>query len=69
MLGFGFDGLLGLRPLGQIREAVADVRTGRSERVPAEQPLEILPLVSELTLLLEQNAGGGDGIERCSHHC
>jgi signal transduction histidine kinase len=48
---------LGLRPLKQLRRAVADVRTGRSERVPAEQPLEILPLVSELNGLLDQNAG------------
>jgi signal transduction histidine kinase len=47
---------LGLRPLDRLRQAVADVRTGRSERVPAEQPLEILPLVSELNALLEQNA-------------
>jgi hypothetical protein len=28
---------LGLRPLERLRQAVADVRTGRSERVPAEQ--------------------------------
>ena len=47
---------LGLRPLERLRQAVADVRTGRSERVPAEQPLEILPLVTELNGLLEQNA-------------
>ena len=56
---------LGLRPLGQLREAVADVRTGRSERVPAEQPLEILPLVTELNLLLEQNAAN---LERARRH-
>jgi signal transduction histidine kinase len=56
---------LGLRPLERLRQAVADVRTGRSERVPAEQPLEILPLVSELNGLLEQNA---TNLERARRH-
>jgi signal transduction histidine kinase len=51
---------LGLRPLERLRQDVADVRTGRSERVPAAQPLEILPLVSELNGLLEQNAANLD---------
>ena len=56
---------LGLRPLDQLRQAVADVRAGRSEKVPAEQPLEILPLVSELNGLLEQNAAN---LERARRH-
>ena len=56
---------LGLRPLERLRHAVADIRTGRSERVPADQPLEILPLVSELNLLLEQNA---TNLERARRH-
>jgi signal transduction histidine kinase len=56
---------LGLRPLERLRQAVADVRTGRSERVPTEQPLEILPLVSELNGLLEQNA---TNLERARRH-
>jgi signal transduction histidine kinase len=56
---------LGLRPLERLRQAIADVRTGRSERVPAEQPLEILPLVSELNALLEQNAAN---LERARRH-
>jgi signal transduction histidine kinase len=56
---------LGLRPLERLRQAVADVRTGRSERVPGEQPLEILPLVSELNGLLEQNAAN---LERARRH-
>jgi signal transduction histidine kinase len=56
---------LGLRPLGRLRHAIADVRTGRNDRVPAEQPLEILPLVSELNLLLEQNAAN---LERARRH-
>jgi hypothetical protein len=57
---------LGLRLLGLLRQAVADVRTGRSGRVPAEQPLEILPLVSELNLLLEQNAARSGGCMRAA---
>lgn len=56
---------LGLRPLERLRQAVADVRSGRSETVPAEQPLEIQPLVSELNGLLEQNAAN---LERARRH-
>jgi signal transduction histidine kinase len=56
---------LGLRPLERFRQAVADVRTGRIERLPAEQPLEIVPLVVELNGLLEQNAAN---LERARRH-
>jgi signal transduction histidine kinase len=56
---------LGLRPLERLRRAVADVRTGRSDRVPAEQPLEISPLVFELNELLAQNAAN---LERARRH-
>jgi signal transduction histidine kinase len=56
---------LGLRPLERLRQAVADVRAGRREKVPAEQPLEIRPLVSELNALLEQNASN---LERARRH-
>jgi len=56
---------LGLRPLERLRQAVADVRSGRSNTVPAEQPREILPLVSELNGLLEQNAAN---LERARRH-
>src|SRR6185436_16984517 len=31
---------LGLRPLARLRDAVADVRAGRNERLPADQPAE-----------------------------
>lgn len=56
---------LGLRPLERLRQAVADVRAGRSERVPAEQPVEIVPLVAELNGLLEQNAAN---LQRARRH-
>jgi signal transduction histidine kinase len=56
---------LGLRPLERLRQAVADVRTGRSDRVPAEQPLELLPLAAELNGLLEQNSAN---LERARRH-
>lgn len=56
---------LGLRPLARLREAISDVTAGRSETVPAAQPLEILPLVAELNLLLGQNAVN---LERARRH-
>lgn len=46
---------LGLRPLGELRDALADVRVGRRERVPEDQPAEIRPLVAEVNALLEHN--------------
>jgi signal transduction histidine kinase len=56
---------LGLRPLERLRRAVADVRSGRIERLPGEQPAEIQPLVSEINALLEQNAAN---LERARRH-
>jgi signal transduction histidine kinase len=56
---------LGLRPLERLRHALADVRAGRSERVPARQPQEIRPVVDELNALLDQNA---TNLERARRH-
>lgn len=56
---------LGLRPLERLRSSLADVRAGRSESVPADQPLEIQPLVIELNGLLAQNA---TNLERARRH-
>ncbi len=56
---------LGLRPLARLRAAVADVRAGRSERLPADQPAEVRPLVAELNALLDQNAAN---LERARRH-
>jgi len=56
---------LGLRPLERLRQSVADVRAGRSERVPSRQPLEVQPLVNELNALLDQNAAN---LERARRH-
>jgi signal transduction histidine kinase len=56
---------LGLRPLDRLRRAVADVRAGRRELLPNEQPREIEPLVSELNALLDENAAN---LERARRH-
>ncbi|TWB90645.1 signal transduction histidine kinase [Bradyrhizobium macuxiense] len=56
---------LGLRPLEQLRRAVADVRSGLRERVPDAQPSEVQPLAAELNALLEQNAAN---LERARKH-
>jgi signal transduction histidine kinase len=56
---------LGLRPLQRLRLALADIRSGRSERVQSRQPLEIRPVVDELNALLHQNAAN---LERARRH-
>lgn len=51
---------LGLRPLERLRRDLADIRTGRRDRVPGKQPSEILPLAAEVNALLDQNAANLD---------
>ncbi len=45
--------VLGLQPLAALRRGVADVRTGRSRRLPAAAPAEVKPLVEEVNALLD----------------
>ncbi len=47
---------LGLRPLRRLEGALADVRAGRRDRVPADQPTELRALAGELNALLRENA-------------
>jgi signal transduction histidine kinase len=46
---------VGLRPLFALRREVADVRTGKSERVMGVYPTELEPLASELNALMAHN--------------
>jgi signal transduction histidine kinase len=45
--------VLGLRPLDALRNGIADIRSGRSRRLPSEVPTEVLALVEEVNALLE----------------
>lgn len=56
---------LGLRPLARLGAAIADIRAGRLERLPQDQPTEIRPLADELNALLMQNAAT---LERARGH-
>jgi signal transduction histidine kinase len=62
LLGLGlilmaaFQTLYGLWPLRQLRQAIAQMRTGTAQRVEAERlPREVAPLVDELNGLLDHN--------------
>lgn len=46
----------GLRPLRQIRSALARIRAGRAARLETDFPAEIAPLATEINTLLEHNA-------------
>ena len=48
----------GLRPLRDLRSSLAAVRAGTERHVPADQPGELQPLVTELNALIDQNAAG-----------
>ncbi len=60
-----FQVRFGLRPLGHIRKALADIRSGEAERLEGEFPAEITPLADELNVLLEHNA---EIVERARTH-
>jgi len=47
--------LLGLRPLGHVREALAAVREGSAQRLDGAFPNEIAPLADETNALIESN--------------
>jgi signal transduction histidine kinase len=46
----------GLRPLRAMRSALAEIRAGRSGRLPETFPAEVQPVVSELNDLLDHDA-------------
>lgn len=45
----------GLRPLSRISQALADVRSGKADRLEGSYPDEIAPLVSEVNALIDAN--------------
>lgn len=45
-----------LKPLEQLKLAIADIRTGKSARMAGRYPAEISPLVSDLNQLLDANS-------------
>ncbi len=56
---------LGLKPLFDLTNEVANVRQGRSERVDGQYPSEIAPLADELNTLIGHNS---DVVERARTH-
>jgi signal transduction histidine kinase len=44
---------LGLRPLVALRRGIADIRSGRSRRLPNAVPVEVRPLVEEVNAMLD----------------
>ncbi|MGJ4944952.1 ATP-binding protein [Bradyrhizobium sp. HKCCYLS1011] len=55
----------GLAPLKRISEGIADIRSGRAERLEGEFPVEIAPLARETNALLEANR---EIVERARMH-
>lgn len=45
----------GLAPLRALRQAVADIREGRSEKIASHYPIEVAPLAQELNQLMDAN--------------
>ena len=56
---------IGLRPLSAVQQAVADVRSARTDQVTGQFPSEVSPLVDELNGLLKANEAI---VERARHH-
>ena len=55
----------GLAPLKRISEAIADIRSGRAERLQGEFPVEIAPLARETNALIDANR---EIVERARTH-
>ena len=55
----------GLQPLRRIRAALAGISSGRSDRLSGDYPAEVAPLVSEINILLDNNAAV---VERARTH-
>ncbi len=68
-LGLAFASLVqvhyGLAPLGEMRRELADIRSGKTDRLHGEFPAEIMPLRDELNSLIESNH---DIVERARTH-
>ncbi len=60
-----FQVQFGLAPLKRISEAIADIRSGRAERLEGEFPVEIAPLARETNALIEANR---EIVERARTH-
>ena len=52
LAGFSIQIGAGLKPLGSMRERLADIRAGRSARLSSDVPSEVAPLVDEINELL-----------------
>jgi signal transduction histidine kinase len=60
-----FQVRFGLAPLKRISEAIADIRSGRAERLEGEFPVEIAPLARETNALIDANK---EIVERARTH-
>jgi signal transduction histidine kinase len=60
-----FQVRFGLAPLKRISDAIADIRSGRAERLEGEFPVEIAPLARETNALIDANK---EIVERARTH-
>ncbi len=60
-----FQVRFGLAPLKRISDSIADIRSGRAERLEGEFPVEIAPLARETNALIEANR---EIVERARTH-
>lgn len=54
----------GLSPLQRVSDAIAAIRSGRAQRVGAQFPVEVAPLVSEINELLDQAEAQAEAARR-----
>lgn len=51
---------VGLRPLARLRKDIADIRSGRAQRLPTTAPIEVRPLATEINGLLDAQEREGE---------
>ncbi len=55
LLAVWFQVRFGLQPLQKLKQTLADIRQGKTDRLPQNFPVEVQPVVNELNALLDHN--------------
>ncbi len=60
----GLQSTYGLAPLRRVSDAIAEIRTGRAQRVQSRFPVEVAPLVTEINELLAHSEAQAEAARR-----
>jgi hypothetical protein len=59
-------GVVGLAPLRDLRRALGQIHSGKTQRLEGQFPMEVTPLIEDFNQVLAQNA---QVVGACPHPC